>query len=294
LTKAIELAELRDIAVSFCPELEKIIRHESRATSSTWESGIETGKSIELLSLCALTYSLRSTGHEVTLPRLYDTNPDLFYLRNVLPRHHGAQPGHDAVTHDYIGLKERFLAAMTPKMQIRDLNGREFLIYREGHPVHLIAWLAGGKTEYRDRPDILIAAGACDLDPAGSGELGFKYSHSFGTVSGNLRIRNDIDVPLISVAVEGETDVPIRTIIECSVGKGSRSAKQQLRRYMELYSNPERPKSVLVNGKAGSCSAYDFELSIDISSGNAERLHQQLSQGFKAVAAGIASSSIGA
>lgn len=272
------------MALAFCPDLESILMHDSEVTASTWLVGVETGKSVELLSLCALVASLRRAGCRVTFPTLFQEKPDLFYLRNVIPRHHGAQAGHDVAVFDRIPLADRFVGALTPKAIVHHPGGRQFLIFREGHPVHLISWVASGKSEYLDRPDILIAEGSLHLQLVDDTILDFRFARPAGTCEGKLRVKNDINLPLISLNMSRESGVPVTAILECSVGKGKVTAEEQLARYVGLFGLPVPPMTVLINGKKKACPAYDFEIQIDIAEGSDEGLFNQLSTGLDQLA----------
>lgn len=279
MNKKTDPAVVRDVSIQICPDLATVISHDSPITASTWTAGIETGKSVEVLALCALVAAFRSSGHEVSFPRLYTANPDLFYLRNEIPRHHGAQAGHDAVIATKLPLFDRFLAALTPKAMAKTKDGRCFLIYREGHPFHLMRALIKNGVEYLDRPDLLIAEGKLDLDVQNSRELPFVYKHPTGCLQGSLRIKNDIKMPLISLESSGSPDISINGIIECSVGKGRERAEDQLGKYLQLCSGPARPISALINGRKKSCPAYDHEIYIDLAATDATALAQQLTVG---------------
>lgn len=228
MKKQLDASSLREACLLACPDLVAVILHDSEMTSSTWKAGIETGKAVEMLALCALVSAIRYIGHSVLFPELYTSDPDLFYLRNSIPRHHGAQAGHEVVVMSGIPLVKRFEAALTPKAIIKTNDGRSFLMYREGHPIHFISNLVNQHPEYLDRPDIVIAEGDLVVNTQSSAELPFIYNHPNGIIQGSLRVKNDIKVPLISFEASGSLDIPINGIIECSVGKGKERAEDQL------------------------------------------------------------------
>ena len=87
-------SDIKALAIELFPKLSPIISFKSEITRSTWESSLETGKAVEFVSLCALAESANRLGLTVKVPLLFTDNPDLFYLRNIIHRHHGAQPGH--------------------------------------------------------------------------------------------------------------------------------------------------------------------------------------------------------
>jgi hypothetical protein len=278
------LSALRDVALRFCPDLEAILFHDSEVTASTWRAGIETGKAIELVSLCSLVSSLRSFGCYVAIPPVFRNNPDLFYLRNVIPRHHGAQAGHDHYSLGNLTLADRFIGAMTPKAVFRHPNGRKFSIFREGHPIHSIRWAYVGKEEYLDRPDIVVSEGCLTSKLSGLNVLQFEYVNSTGVCNGELRIKNDINLPLICLTFSQTFDLPVAALIECSVGKGRDVAREQLSRYMAIFDAPERPVSTLINGRKKACPEFDVDVHVDVADGNEMILAEQLRVGLARLA----------
>ncbi len=287
MKKTTDASFIRDISIQICPDLATVILHNSAITASTWRAGIETGKAVEMLALCALVAAFRSSGHEVSFPDIYTVSPDLFYLRNIIPRHHGAQAGHDAAITAELPLFDRFLAALTPKAMIRTKNGRRFLIYKEGHPVHFMSSFIKEKVEYFDRPDIWIAEGEIDLNVQNPKELPFVYTHPTGRINGSLRIKNDIKIPLISFNRSGLPDIPISGIIECSVGKGKERAEDQLSKYLQICAGTFCPVSVLINGQKIFCPAYDHEIPIDLANTNVNVLPHQLAVGLNKFVQGL-------
>ena len=282
---------IRDISDQLCPDLKQIIWHDSPITASTWNAGLETGKAVEMLTFFALIAAFREAGSEVSFPELYVTNPDLFFLRNIIPRHHGAQPGHDAVIGLELPLFDRFHAAMTPKATVKTQDDRTFLIYREGNPIHLMTFLIKYGSEYYDRPDFLITEGEIQLNFENLTELPFVYTHPMGRVEGSLRIKNDAKIPLISLDIFGSSEIPTNGIIECSVGKGKEKASDQIAKYQKLYATSIRPISILINGQRKSCSAFDHEILIDLTTEGVPLLAKQLVNGMRQLAENLCSTS---
>lgn len=281
MESAPDVSGIRELAARICPDIAFVISHNSAITASTWNSSVQTGKAVELLALCALVAEMRSAGHIVTFPTVYVNKPDLFYLRNIIPRHHGSQAGHAAANGESLPLLDRFIAALTPKAMARTARGRCFLIYREGHPVHFISSVISGGLEYLDRPDLLIAEGEIELKVKNATELEFIYEHPYGDARGSLRIRNDIKIPLVSFTATGSSVIPINGIIECSVGKGRDKAEEQLNRYLNICTSPIRPTSMLINGRKKSGSVYDYEVFIDLTMEDAGDLFRLMSVGLK-------------
>jgi hypothetical protein len=254
--------DLRDLAISLCPDLERVLHHDSAISRSTWSPSGETGKSLELLTLCGLVRAFRDKGAAVEFPGVYFANPDLFFLRNTLPRHHDAQAGHGSAHFKEIGLKDRFIAALTPKAVVRLLDGSDLMILREGYPVHLIDWISRGSPEYLDRPDIILAHGSISMNSSHSDELEFSLIDGKERRRGRLRIKNDISIPIVSYDTEGDDQLRVGLFVECSVGKARQAATNQLDRYLELFSSKKAPISVLVNGRGKTYGDYNIEIAV--------------------------------
>lgn len=265
MRKLTDATFIRELSSKLCPDLSDVIWHESEVTLSTWGQGLETGKAVEFLSLCSLINAFRHGGQEVNIPDLYKSHPDLFYIRNIIPRHHGAQAGHDAANGELLPLSLRFLGALTPRAVIQQSDGCPLLIFREGHPIHFINYAKQYNIYYLERPDLLISKASVDVELLNDSEVSFSYRYQTGLTSGKLRIANHAKLPLISLSHTGELDIPISGIVECSVGKGKDRASEQLDAYRSLCKAPPIPKSVLVNGRNKRCKEYDFEIFIDLS-----------------------------
>jgi hypothetical protein len=272
--------ELRELCVYFCPTIKDIIYYDSPITFSTWKAEIETGKAVEFTALCATISSFQKLGYELSVPSLYDDNPDLFYLRNVIPRHHDAQAGHNAAFINQVPLHDRFIASLTPKVILRNSVGCVFSIFREGHAVHKIAHLLKNDNEYLDRPDIVISQGEMVLPKISTTEIEFLYMQDIGDISGVLRIRNDSSLPIISFNPEAGADILINGIIECSVGKGIAHAIKQVHRYKTLFASVIIPEAALVNGQRGIRKPIEHEILIDLTKWDRRKTIDALEEGF--------------
>lgn len=257
------LDKLRALCISIAPNLRAIIEHDSLVTASTWEAVGETGKAVELYSLCSLSSALSDIGIATIVPDIYNEKPDLFYLRNILHRHHGAQAGHAAAINS-IPLIDRFVAALTPKLVFEN-NALQYGVYREGMPVHLIEHLNQGNAEYLDRPDVIISEGTSACNLLSAEKMEFSYECHNGKCSGLLRIKNDSSLPIISYDTTLKENIPVTGIIECSVSKSDVRAEEQLQRYLSIFGNSPTPVSLIINGRQKKCPAYDFEAFIDMS-----------------------------
>jgi hypothetical protein len=247
---------LRESARLFCPDLQPVIDSNCDSAASTWNASVETGKAVELATLCGLISSIRKLKYQVKIPDLYFERPELFYLRNVIPRHHGAQPGHLGATVNAIPLEDRFAAAMTPKCEIVGDDGRHLEVYREGHPFHSIG-AAVREHDYRDRPDIVISSVDVNTIVSGSSELKFEYSQGDNVLKGSLAIRNDINLPLKSLTTDGNGLVSFCGLIECSAAKTVKHANTQLATYRKTFGLDPKTATLLVNGSPVSTSDYD-------------------------------------
>src|SRR6266704_5965791 len=120
-----------------------------------WEKPKTHGTAFEWTILAALAAQACRRGWGRQFPPLgLEGGSALFTLRNEIPRHHGAQPGHSAQLHHTQNLANRFLQAFTPKLLL-EKDGRYLSVFREGCPYHYV--MDGG--EYKERPDILILPG---------------------------------------------------------------------------------------------------------------------------------------
>lgn len=270
---------LKEISFYFCPILKDILYYDSPISISTWQADVETGKGLEIASLCATIFAFQKLGYSLSLPTLYENNPDLFYLRNVIPRHHDAQPGHDVVFINQVSLQDRFIASLTPKAILRSAEGLTFSIFREGHPVHKISHLLKTNNEYLDRPDIVISQGEMFLPDISNKEVAFSYIQNIGNISGRLRIKNDIRIPIISYESEINSDVLVNGIIECSVGKGQSHAVKQVNRYKSLFASAIMPTALLVSGQKYAGNHIDHEIFIGLKDFDAEKITNALKFG---------------
>ncbi len=258
---------LKDLALSLCPELLDIISANSTISNSTWASSLETGKAIEFVTVCALAHSIRTIYKtDIIIPEIYKVHPELFYLRNVIPRHHGAQPGHSAAINS-IPLKDRFAAALTPRLSFQ-IDGTRYGIYREGFPIHLISHVHSGGKEYLDRPDILIVEGDIKIHFPSSSELAFTFTGEKGRAVGALRIKNDAFIPLISFERETPELISVKGLVECSLGKEKTKARNQISKYLSLFLSKDDKKisTMMVNGKTQIDDGCDFTVSLDFQS----------------------------
>lgn len=270
---SIAAIDIRELAIELFPGLSSVISHNSEITRSTWESSLDTGKAVEFVCLCAIADSAHRFGLRINVPSIYLNNPDLFYLRNIIHRHHGAQPGHEGATCS-ISLQDRFKAALTPRI-VLEYSDAFYGVYREGFPIHLIQTRYLGGSEYLDRPDVILVEGTVNVTEGVENEIDFSYISTCGNCNGTLRIKNDVTIPIKSYRAE-ISKIPTVGIIECSVSKGRERAEDQLNRYLKTFATDPMPATLLVNGKSKNCMAYDFNAIIDLRHGNIGNMKYEL------------------
>lgn len=215
-----------------------------------WERPLSEGSAFEWAMLAAIAGQAQTQGWKTSFPILDTSNgPSLFRLWNEIPRHHGAQPGHASVYRHDRDLQERFLQSLIPKLVLA--KQRNFYsLFREGCPYHKI--MVG--QDYNERPDIIILPGqpteGFPRVVRNGTEVEFSYVLKKElVVSGRLRVVNSPTIPCRVRRPREGVDVPITGIVECSVNKPLKVAKEQLQRYENLFSRPSRRvPQILVTG----------------------------------------------
>jgi hypothetical protein len=217
---------------------------------AVWSRPLESGLGLEWATLAAIASGSAARGWRYSFPILNVHNGRaLFPLRNEVPYHHGAQPGHPGATQHAHSLAARFLQALVPKLLL-EKEGRYLSVFREGCPYHK----AMGDPTYDERPDILFLRGRPtpgfpEFVQDGTG-LDFSFDlDGVGTFSGRLRVINSSVLPLRRREPSGGLEVPVGCIVECSVNKPREVARAQLDRYSRLFSTEAgQPPVVLVTG----------------------------------------------
>ena len=128
----------RRLAALTYKDLKEIILSDSPLANSVWNSDLRTGKALEIVSLLAVIKNLQKRDVSLILEEKFFVNPSLFYTRNEIPLHYGAQAGHEANLASELTLEERFLASFTPKATFRAEGGASWMVFREGNPLHLL------------------------------------------------------------------------------------------------------------------------------------------------------------
>lgn len=228
---------LVDLAKDEFKDLQFIINSNSSLASSVWKSKLSTGKALEVLSLLALLREISELKLNCAIPKLFQNQPELFYLRNEIPYHHSAQAGHEASTEGEFLLKERFLAAILPRATF-EIGSEKYMVYREGNPLHLISKLLKGEPIYKERPDLIIVKGELLVEKYCDSSLSFLHVLANGAkLKVELSIKNTNLIPIKSFSMSPEYLTHTSGIIECSVSKSKKHVDEQLDRYLSLFSN---------------------------------------------------------
>ncbi|WP_350315750.1 hypothetical protein OHK33_12920 [Pectobacterium aroidearum] len=279
MNKIITPKDIRELALLYYPELKDVILNNSIESSSTWDKGLRTGKSIEFITLISLLKMAKELGFSVEIPMIYFEMPSLFYQRNTVPYHHGAQAGHSHSNMDNIPLNLKFLASLTPKAIIKSPNSKTYLLFREGHPVHLIDYSTKNKGSiYFERPDIILCE-AQIYNTINIDMVDFIYLSNGKEITGSLKPINQPTPPLIKYHNNGINSNFVSGIIECSVGKNATNANQQLFSYQKIFNS--NAFSALVNGKVDIQSNYDVQVSVDLHNYSADLFTFSLNYGMR-------------
>lgn len=245
---------LQNAIAEMYPDYKNLILVDHSSSNSTWNAPLKTGKALEFLTLVSLIDHFKRLGANVCIPDIYMEKPYLFYLRNELPMHHAAQAGHSALLNDNISLKERFIAACTPKAQL-SLNGESLYIMREGNPIHEFESAVKQNYFYKDRPDIGIFSGKVEVTEENKTIIA-KSENINSSALYNLAVKNSNILPILDMQQHGEFNVTTKGIIECSVNKLNKAANAQISKYNEIFKNTPltQIEFLFVNGGKDICS----------------------------------------
>jgi hypothetical protein len=255
---------VREQAATAFKNLKEIILYDSLLANSVWESELKSGKALEIVSLLALIEELQKCDGSVELVEKLAVNPGLFYARNEIPLHHGAQAGHEANLASELTLEERFLASFTPKATFRSNDGSSWMVFREGNPLHLLHTLVSEGDVYRDRCDLVLVRGSIK-DVAVKGKvISFTHNDNGEHATYKMTIKNSPIIPLRDYSFSPNYFVKTSGIIECSVSKSKEHVDSQLSRYHELFQVDETDcPSLFIHGREGK-SKFDT-INIDLS-----------------------------
>jgi hypothetical protein len=242
------ISTLREQAARVFPSFRQIILHDSQLSNSVWESDLRTGKALEIVSLLAIISELNSQLGCTYIDDRFLSNPDLFYLRNEIPLHHGAQAGHEGLFQFETSIEDRFLAAFLPKANFKS-DDRYWMIFREGNPLHLLFSLIQGAGVYKDRCDMVLVRGLIRDFEISNGLISFTHDDMGAAAKYQISIKNSPIVPLKDYIISEDYSVKTSGVVECSVSKTKAQVDEQLARYRELYKNfNSRPECLFVHG----------------------------------------------
>jgi hypothetical protein len=233
------------------PKYERIIMARGEASDSTWQASISTGKALEFISLLMILQGLEELEAIVSIDRMYWDNPDYFYLRNEIPFHHGAQAGHTGSLNELVPLSDRFYSALMPRVTIL-YNGKKYLLFREGNPLHLIFRAIQFGETYKDRPDMVLIAG--EIDVALNKPTSISYTHKDNSESAvaELSIKNTNLLPVTDYDCSADYEVRTLGVVECSVSKSESHVDNQLNGYIKLFlSSYTSPETLFIHGSRG-------------------------------------------
>ncbi len=246
------MSDLKACALNEFPELSYIINADSESSVTVWNSDLSTGKALEFLTMLALVSEIKRIGAELIIDPIFIDNPNLYYLRNEIPCHHGAQAGHDAALNNEFQLEDRFLSAVTPRAAFV-YKGEDYMLFREGNPLHLIESLIKDKGVYKERPDFVVVEGSIKIASVKNGRLVFVHTARNGCAEIELIIKNSNLIPLSGFEAEASYEVETKGVIECSVSKTKANVDKQLDTYVGLFgASLVVPDCLFVHGKSAT------------------------------------------
>jgi len=241
--------KLRKNYLNLFPEFEIFITDGCPESVSTWEGPLSNGKALEVLTLFTLLSRIKKCGAEVKIEEKFYNFPSWFFLRNEIPRHHGAQAGHEFYNSGDISIKDRFEAALLPKAKI--IQGtQKWMVYREGNPLKNIFDHFSGKPDIHIRPDICLVSGDIEIEFLSKKRIQVTHrDREFYAVS-QILAKNSELIPLYDFTCSKDYHVSTIGIIECSVSKITSVADAQLKKYLDAYETNKNCQVLLVNGLA--------------------------------------------
>lgn len=243
------MKKLQREAINYFPYLNDIIKHESVSSRSVWESELKSGKALEFLTMLAVIDEIAYFDCEVKIHDRFKIDHELYYLRNEIPYHHGSQAGHDSVVNSDFTMEERFLSAILPRASFI-CGDKNYLLFREGNPLHQIETTFLGGTHYKERPDLVIVEGNLTDIEIEKGALTFSHVSKESSATIQLSIKNSNFLPLRNYVVQGKYEVITTGIIECSVSKTQRHVNNQLELYRDIFaSESNTPKCLFIHGE---------------------------------------------
>lgn len=212
-----------------------------------WCRPLENGLAFQIATLCSLVYAAKENGCLVMSPVLDANGSDMFLLRNEIPLNHNAQAGNSATILASKPLWKRFFFSLIPKFTI-NYQQTAFSIFIEGCPYHKIMT----KGRYLDRPDIIVYQGEISSGYPKYDDVRniveFKYNYLQNELSGELRVSNSPFIPCVKRLPLGGIKMTAFEVVECSVNKTYKIAKEQMVRYRTEFTESENAAVILVTG----------------------------------------------
>ncbi len=238
----------RLLAIKKYSEFDELISSTSSRASASWEAEMSTGKVLEVATLFSVMNLLSDKISKVKVHDFLKSNTGLFYLRNEIPVHHGAQVGHlDSVDSEF-SLLDRFVSSCLPRASF-DIDGNSYMIFREGNPLHLLNSLYLKQDIYKDRPDIVIVRGSLEITSLSDKCVSFKHLVDSESCNFELGVKNSSLIPLRQYECTESYLVSTVGIIECSVSKTKKKVDSQLDDYIKLFtSRDSTPEPLFIHG----------------------------------------------
>ena len=269
------MESLQQCALEAFPIYGDIILDSSVLSDSVWNSELKTGKSLEIVALLKVLSLLGDSFGSLGIDDFYLRNPELFYLRNEIPLHHGAQAGHAATLQSPLSLEDRFIASIKPKGHFV-CGELSWMVFREGNPLHLLESLVLEKGAYKERNDIVIVRGAIQNVEIKDRVLSFTHWDGSEYAKYQLSVKNSSLIPLKDFEVSKNYSVVTSGIIECSVSKKRSHVERQLAKYQKLFTSGKvAPECLFIHGRNDECSfeTLFIELERMVSSFNEKHNH---------------------
>ncbi|ATZ73271.1 hypothetical protein CWC33_05975 [Idiomarina sp. X4] len=241
-------SEVQNAAIREFTEFKRFLDIDTALTQSVWQSKLSTGKTLEFISLLGVMRELMDGNLDLCTSEYLSRAPELMYLRNEIPHQHSAQAGHDASVSSDISLKDRFHAALLPKAEFT-LNNNNFMVFREGNPLHLIDAVTSGRPMYKERPDLVIVEGKITINSDNSSVQIIHRDNKGELLQADLSVKNTNLIPLKSFSKTENYMVTTRAIFECSVSKSQSHVDTQLSHYISIFETDSFcPFSLFIHG----------------------------------------------
>lgn len=229
------------------PHQSLFIQCDGASSDSIWKGPLSNGKALEFCTLITINDVIEKRISSINFPKFLVENPHLYYLRNEFPNHHDAQAGHDAVIGNAVSIADKFISAITPRATFA-ANNKNYMIYREGNPLHYIWWLMQEQRPYKERSDICIVDGEVDVRLF---KNRLSIIHSIGDQWAEIEIliRNTNQLPINDFKCSSNYHVRTPLVIECSVSKTRHHVEQQIDSYLKLFGFKSiEPQFLFVHG----------------------------------------------